>query len=226
MLLIEEEILPLYNPDFLIVSFGRNDDVLEKYPDRVTINKNIVILKLEKFFDHFGIYKALKRLLIKNQDHGPAGRAVYKEKKDYYYRSYVDEQKDLVPRVTLDETIDNLQKIVNITQKHKTGFLFLNTVLNHLYPERHKVIDNFFKENNLDYIDIYTMLEESIEKVKTDPAYKSQVDYYRNYLGDDLFNSNDRFYVYFNLSHPNSIGQHLIADAVFKNLVEIHILDK
>ncbi|MBU1628236.1 hypothetical protein KKB18_12785, partial [bacterium] len=159
----------------------------------------------------------------KNQDYEPASH-VNKQKTDYYI-NYVDEQKDLVPRVSLEETMDNLKKIVELTQKYKTGVMFLNTVLAHIYPERHKVINNFYKENSLDFIDIYTMLENSIEEVKSNPKYKSQIDYYRTYFGDDLFYSNERFYLYHNLSHPNSIGQQLTAETVFNRMEEEHLLE-
>jgi lysophospholipase L1-like esterase len=228
LLLIRDEILPLYNPDLIIVSYGRNDDILEKYPDRITIDKNILILKLDNFFRHFAIYKALTKLLIKNPDQEAAGMEDAGDNSKFNTRTgeFVYSDKNLVPRVSYDETIDNLKKIVKITKKYNSRVLFLNTVLKHLYPERHKIINNFYKENNLDFIDIYTMLEESIEKVKSDPAFKSQIDYYKTYLGDDMFKSNDRFYVYYNLSHPNSIGQQLISEAIFKKLEELHLLNK
>jgi lysophospholipase L1-like esterase len=227
--LIEDEILPLYDPDLLIVSFGRNDDVLEKYPDRITIKKNVIILKLENLFQHLALYRALEKLLIKNPDQDIKGMSDLEDignniKFNPQTKERIYTDKDLVKRVSYEETTENLSKIAKLIKKRNIPFLFLNTVLSHLYPERHDLLNKFCKENDIDYIDIYTMLEENIEDVKTNPKYKSQVDYYRNYSGDELFNSNDRFYLYFNLSHPNSIGHQLISETIFKKLEEQHLI--
>ena len=112
----------------------------------------------------------------------------------------------LVNRIRKD--YDNLKELTANTSheiqtplaiiKSKTELLYLNTVLYH-YPERHSIIDKFYKKNNLNYLDISTMLEESIEEVKSNPEYKSQIDYYRSYYEDELFNSNDRFFLFVNL---------------------------
>ncbi|MBU1627295.1 SGNH/GDSL hydrolase family protein [bacterium] len=201
LVLIKEEILPLYSPDLLVVAYGPCDSQLVDIPDNVTIKERNLLNIMDNFFQRFAIYNLIRKIEL-----------------DITGKIKTPKEITPFPRVSLDDMVGNLGKIKKCAERYNKPIIFLNIVRDNI--ARHDKMNEFFKKEKCDYIDITTLLKDNLEDIKTNPAYKSQIDFYIEYYGKDVFYSNENIYLYLDFVHPNSIGHLLIAQALQKRIEE------
>ena len=217
LVLIRDFVIPRYSPDLIIVGYSINDAFLAEIEDKYVINDKNLISSADNFMNNLAIYNALSDIIMK-------------------FKGSVEkrESKDLIQRVSFEDTKKNLDEIASLAKKYKLKIIFLN-----LFPSenmkfkefgssvydvsvRHKELNNFFSDRGYDFIDGTTLLKYKLVEVKKNPEiFKSHLDFYIEYFGNYLFNRDDLYYLYTDKLHPNSLGYEFISEAIFDKIIEL-----
>jgi lysophospholipase L1-like esterase len=220
LVLLKDEVIPRYSPDLVIIGYGINDVLTAYVPDEFTIHRRNIFYKMDGVLQNFAIYRALKnfsfRLSTKNQNQSSA---------------------QLQSRVSKEETQKNLESINELASKNGIKAIYLNMIpseeLKFKVSEskkddmtsRHEALEDFYNSKDFCHIDIASLLIENFDRVKTDPRFKTRIEFYKEYFGSYVFNSSPMYYLYVDYLHPNSIGNELIADTILEKVIKIGILN-
>jgi len=210
VLYLEKKLRKL-DPDILVFSYGFNDSFFRTRP----LKKNSLISKVTGTLLEKGLFKlAIYRIL------------------DESFRKFNSKKvsQDLDPNVRPDEFIENLEKVCKLCREDGIHLVFMPISVNISYGKIMKEIAERFE---VGHIDVEKTLEEHYYRFKREgsKSYKGirfgklkkkpfKDRFYKHFNSLDMMKIREFNYVFMDYCHPSPAGYHIIAEEIYKYLVD------
>jgi lysophospholipase L1-like esterase len=205
-----EKYLRRLKPDILIVSYGYNDSYLGNLPDYLFKMESSKTIWMKKLFKISAAYRLFDSILAPSPRDNSSIRNI--------------------PRVNLEEYKKNYEKLYSMCKEDGIHLVLLPISVPVPYQ---KILSEFAKEKNCDYIDTEATLQEdnarflkegytSYKGIKFGPIIKRTFDnYHRKRFGSVEMTKMRQFnYLFIDYCHPTPAGYDIIAECIYEYLIK------